>query len=302
MSIITLTTDYGNKDYSVSELKAKIYNEISDVRIVDVSHNISPFNLTEAAYIIKSAYRHFPKESIHIIGIESELTPENAHIAMKFDNNYFIGADNGVFSMIIDDFKADSIVEINIHKNYNNTITANDVFVKVATHISRDGKLEVIGKKIDSIKEIKDIKPVISNDNNQIIGSVIYIDNYGNVVTNITQKIFNEISKSRAFTIYARNVKFDKIFNNYSDAIDYSIPKEKREEDGKKIALFNNLGYLELSIYKSNPSTVGSASTLFGLGYRDQISIHFWCLKLVDNFLCIIVRLLMHLNIFDKKI
>ena len=275
MSIITLTTDYGNKDYSVSELKAKIYNEITDVRIVDISHNISPFNLTEAAYIIKSAYRHFPKGSIHIIGIESDLTPENAHIAMKFNDNYFIGADNGVFSMIIGDFKADSMVEINIHKNYNNTITANDVFVKIATHISRDGKLEVIGKKIDSIKEIKDIKPVVSNDNNQIIGSVIYIDNYGNVVTNITQNIFDKIAKSRPFTIYARNVKFDKIFNNYSDAIDYSIPKDKREEDGKKIALFNNLGYLELSIYKSNPSTVGSASTLFGLGYRDQISIHF---------------------------
>ena len=275
MSIITLTTDYGNKDYSVSELKAKIFNEITDVRIVDISHNISPFNLTEAAYIIKSAYRHFPKGSIHIIGIESDLTPENAHIAMKFDDNYFIGADNGVFSMIIGDFKADSMVEINIHKNYNNTITANDVFVKIATHISRDGKLEVIGKKIDSIKEIKDIKPVVSSDNNQIIGSVIYIDNYGNVVTNITEKIFEKIAKSRPFTIYARNVKFDKIFNNYSDAIDYSVPKDKREEDGKKIALFNNLGYLELSIYKSNPSTVGSASTLFGLGYRDQISIHF---------------------------
>tara|TARA_B100001540_G_scaffold281537_1_gene271689 strand:+ start:18 stop:845 length:828 start_codon:yes stop_codon:yes gene_type:complete len=275
MSIITLTTDYGNKDYSVSELKAKIYNEITDVRIVDVSHNISPFNLTEAAYIIKSAYRHFPKGSIHIIGIESDLTPENAHIAMKFDDNYFIGADNGIFSMIIGDFKADSIVEINIHKNYNYTITANDVFVKIATHISREGKLEVIGKKIDSIKEIKDIKPVVSNDNNQIIGSVIYIDNYGNVVTNITEKIFDKIAKSRPFTIYARNVKFDRIYNNYSDAIDYGIPKDKREEDGKKIALFNNLGYLELSIYKSNPSTVGSASTLFGLGYRDQISVHF---------------------------
>ena len=275
MSIITLTTDYGNKDYSVSELKAKIYNEITDVRIVDVSHNISPFNLTEAAYIIKSAYRHFPKGSIHIIGIESDLTPENAHIAMKFDDNYFIGADNGIFSMIIGDFKADSIVEINIHKNYNYTITANDVFVKIATHISREGKLEVIGKKIDSIKEIKDIKPVVSNDNNQIIGSVIYIDNYGNVVTNITEKIFDKIAKSRPFTIYARNVKFDRIYNNYSDAIDYSISKDKREEDGKKIALFNNLGYLELSVYKSNPSTVGSASTLFGLGYRDQISIHF---------------------------
>ena len=95
------------------------------------------------------------KNSIHIIGIESEFTPENTHIAMEFDDNYFIGADNGIFSMIIGDFKADSIVEINIHKNYNNTITANDVFVKIATHISRDGKLEVVGKKIDAIKEIK---------------------------------------------------------------------------------------------------------------------------------------------------
>ena len=194
---------------------------------------------------------------------------------MKFDDNYFIGADNGIFSMIIGDFKADSMVEINIHKNYNNTITANDVFVKIATHISRDGKLEVIGKKIDLIKEIKDIKPVVSNDNNQIIGSVIYIDNYGNVVTNITQNIFDKIAKSRPFTIYARNVKFDKIFNNYSDAIDYSVPKDKREEDGKKIALFNNLGYLQLSIYRSNPQTVGSASTLFGLNYRDVVSVYF---------------------------
>jgi len=149
------------------------------------------------------------------------------------------------------------------------------VFVKIATHISRDGKLEVVGKKIDAIKEIKDIKPVINSDSSQIIGSVIYIDNYGNVVTNITQKTFNKISKSRSFTIHARNVKFNKIYNSYSDAIDYSIPKEKREEDGKKIALFNNLGYLELSIYKSNSETVGSASTLFGLNYRDQISIHF---------------------------
>ena len=275
MSIITLTTDFGNKDYSVSVLKAKIYNEISDIKIIDISHNISPFNLTEAAYIIRSAYKHFPKNSIHIIGIESEFTPESTHIAMKFDDNYFIGADNGIFSMIIGDFKADSIVEINIHKNYSNTITANDVFVKIATHISRDGKLEVVGKKIDAIKEIKDIKPVINSDSSQIIGSVIYIDNYGNVVTNITQKTFNEISKARSFTIHARNVKFNKIYNSYSDAIDYSIPKEKREEDGKKIALFNNLGYLELSIYKSNSETVGSASTLFGLNYRDQISIHF---------------------------
>ena len=119
------------------------------------------------------------------------------------------------------------------------------------------------------------VKPVINQRKDQILGSVIYIDNYGNVVTNITEKLFKEVSKTRAFTINARNVKFSKIHKNYSDAIDFNLDKKDREEDGKKIALFNNLGYLELSIYRSNPQTVGSASTLFGLNYRDAVSIHF---------------------------
>ena len=110
---------------------------------------------------------------------------------------------------------------------------------------------------------------------NQILGSVIYIDNYGNVITNITEKLFKEISKTRPFTINARNVKFSKIHKNYSDAIDFSLEKKDREEDGKKFALFNNLGYLQLSIYRSNPQTVGSASTLFGLNYRDVVSVYF---------------------------
>ena len=119
------------------------------------------------------------------------------------------------------------------------------------------------------------MRPVISKDQNQIIGSVIYIDNFGNVITNITEKIFKEVSKTRPFTINARNVKFNKIFKNYSDAIDFKIEKKDREEDGKSLAIFNSLGYLQLCVYKSNPKTVGSASTLFGLDYRDPVSIYF---------------------------
>ena len=116
---------------------------------------------------------------------------------------------------------------------------------------------------------------MINQKKDQILGSVIYIDNYGNVISNITKKIFNEIGKSRSFTIEARRVKFKKIFSSYSQAIDFSIKKEKREEDGKKLALFNSVGHLELAIYKSNPETVGSASSLFGLNYRDQITVFF---------------------------
>ena len=275
MAIITLTTDYGNKDYSVSSLKAKLISNIDNIRIVDISHNISPFNLTEAGYILEGAFRDFPKGTIHILSVDSELTPENKHIAIMYEGSFFIGADNGVFSLIFRDKRPDQIVEINLHSNYNHDISADELFVKVASHINRSGPLNVVGNEIKTIKEITNLRPVINKEMNQIIGSVIYIDNYGNVVTNVTEKLFKEVSKTREFTINARNVKFSKIFKNYSDAIDFSLEKKDREEDGKKIALFNNLGYLQLSIYRSNPQTVGSASTLFGLNYRDAVSIHF---------------------------
>ena len=100
-------------------------------------------------------------------------------------------------------------------------------------------------------------------------------DNYGNVITNITKNLFKEIGKSRDFTINARTVKLRKIYLSYSQAVDFNLPKEDREEDGKKLALFNTSGHLELAIYKSNPHTVGSASSLFGLYYRDLINIQF---------------------------
>jgi hypothetical protein len=116
---------------------------------------------------------------------------------------------------------------------------------------------------------------VINPEGNKILGSVIYIDNYGNVVTNITEKLFKKIGKTRNFMISARTLKFRKIHNSYGGSIDFSLPKEKREEDGKKVALFNSAGHLELAVYKSNPFTVGSASSLFGLNYRDPITIEF---------------------------
>ena len=117
--------------------------------------------------------------------------------------------------------------------------------------------------------------PVINNDQKQIIGNVIYVDNYGNVVTNITKKLFEDIGKGRDFKITARTASFTKIYNRYSDSINFNVEKSKREEDGKKLAVFNSSGYIELAIYKSNPSTHGSAATLFGLDYRDTITINF---------------------------
>ena len=275
MTVVTLTTDFGNKDYFVSAIKAALLAEIKEVNIISISHEINPYNVTEASYILKNSYKLFPKGTIHIIGVDSELTPENKHLVINHDDHYFIGSDNGIFSLIFNKKKIKNIFEINIHNKIISSFPVLDVFVNVAGHISRNGKLEVVGKKIDSILELTNLNPVVSNSMDKILGSVIYIDNYGNVITNITKKIFNDIGKSRKFTIVARSIKFDKIYNTYSESINFNNPKERRNEDGKKIAIFNTAGHLELAIYKSNPLTVGSASTLFGLNYRDSVTVIF---------------------------
>ncbi len=275
MPIITLTTDFGEKDHFAGAVKGKIYSELDDIKIVDISHSISPFHITEAAYIIQNAYRSFPPGTIHIIGIDSELNPENKHIAVHLDGHYFICANNGIISMLASEINPEKIVEINIHDHVISNFPVLDVFVKVACHIARGGTLEVIGKNISEIKELTGIKPVINNEANQIIGNVIYIDNYGNVVCNITKSNFDEVGKGRDFKITARTASFTKVHTHYSDAINFDLPSEKREEDGKKLAIWNSSGYLELSIYKSNPSTIGSASTLFGLEFRDTITVNF---------------------------
>ncbi len=275
MSIITLTTDFGNKDYAVGAVKAALISAISPLQIVDISHEISPYNLTECAYILKNAYLVFPKGSIHIIGVDSEQTPENRPLAKRYNDHYFIGADNGIMALILDQHRPEKVVEINIHNNVVTSFPVLDVFVNVAAHIARQGQLEVIGKPITAIKEIKELQPVINTEKNQILGAVIYIDNYGNVVTNITQKLFDEVGMSRNFTIFARNEKFRQVYTAYSEAIDFTIPVGKRAADGKKLALFNAAGHLEIAVYKSNPNTVGGANTLFGLSYRDPITVVF---------------------------
>ena len=275
MAIVTLTTDFGHKDHSVSVIKAALIHQISDLTIIDISHQISPYNPSETAYILKNAFRAFPKGSIHIVGVESEWTPENIHIAIEFEGHFFIGADNGILSMVLENLKATKIVEINIHKSIVTSFPVLDVFVSVAAHIARNGALEVIGKPIVKIKELTNINPVVNREGNQILGSVIYIDNYGNLVTNIKKSYFVEIRKTRNFIIYARTVKFKNIYKGYSEAIDFSLPKNKRDEDGKKLALFNSANHLELAVYKSNPQTVGGASSLFGLDYRDPVTIKF---------------------------
>jgi S-adenosylmethionine hydrolase len=275
MAIITLTTDFGEKDHFASAIKGAIYNELPDARIVDISHRVSPFNIPEAAYIIQNAYNSFPKGTIHVIGIDSELNPENKHIAIKLDDHYFVCANNGIMSMICADIAPEKIVEINIHDKIQTSFPVLDVFVKVACHIARGGTLEVIGKSIENIKPIKNMVPFVNDSKTQILGNVIYVDNYGNVVTNIKRAFFENIQKGRAFEIWARNYKFKTIYKKYSDIVNFDIPEETRQDEGRRLLVFNSGGFLEIAVYKGNSDGAGSAATLLGLKLMDVIRVDF---------------------------
>ena len=275
MAIITLTTDFGEKDHFAGAIKGAIYSEFPDIRIVDISHSISPFNIMEAAYIIQNAYSSFPKGSIHIIGIDSEMSPENKHIAVKLDDHYFVCANNGIMSMLCSEIAPEKIVEINIHDKIETNFPVLDVFVKVACHIARGGTLDVIGKNITEIKPISNIKPYVNDEKTHIIGTIIYIDNYGNVISNIRRNFFENIQKGRRYDVRARSFKSQVIYEKYSDFINFSVVEEKRHDVGTGLAVFNSSGYLEIAVYKSNPSTVGSASSLMGLKINDTITVTF---------------------------
>lgn len=275
MPFITLTTDFGTKDHFVGAVKGAIYSELNDAKIVDITHEISPFNITETAYILKNAYKSFPEGSIHIVGVDSELSPDNKHIALALDNHYFVCPDNGLISMIASEIQPTKIVEINIHDRIESSFPVLDVFVQVACFIARGGNLTVIGKEIKEYKQLIEIQPKVNQAQNQIVGGVLYVDNYGNVITNISKKMFQDIGKGRNFKVNASRYSFDKIFNKYNEIV-ASDTVDARQYDGNKLALFNSAGYLEIAIYRSNQKTVGGASSLLGLEYRDPIIINFF--------------------------
>ena len=146
MPIITLSSDLGLKDYYVSSVKAAILSQYPAAVIVDISHQIPKFDILQTAFIIGSAYRYFPAGTIHIIGVMPEKTKEKSHIAVLCDEQYFIGADNGIFPLILGSKHA-QIVELDIHQEQHApTFPVKDIFVKAACYLASGGKLDALGK------------------------------------------------------------------------------------------------------------------------------------------------------------
>ena len=274
MPIITLTTDFGTTDGKVACIKGCILSMQPDVSIVDISHDIEPYNLTQTGYIVKNAYSHFPKGSIHIISVDSFYHKDRKFLVCKADGHYFIMADNGLLSLIFYDIKPESIHEITLNNRFDDVVnfTSTDIFVPVAVHLYKGGIPEIIGREIQQIKEITYPKPYFNENEKILIGEVVYIDHFGNAVSNISKEIFEQYFLAfKDFNVKFRGFSTKKIVKKYTDI----IPDWEKESSfhGKELALFNEADLLEIAIYKG--SKASGASALMGLNIGEKIYVVF---------------------------
>ena len=260
MPIITLTTDLGITDHYLGAVKASILRQLPEAKIIDITNQVPPFNIRHAAFVLSNCYKEFPQGTIHIVGVDAESKLEAPHIAIFANSHYFIGAENGIFSLILD-VKPDKIVELNITQDSDNlTFPTKDVFVKAACHIARGGTLEVIGTpKPNFSVERSSFKATF--DNNSIRGSIIHVDSYGNAITNINKDLFKQVAKGRSFTIHLGNRGHYSINNLHK--------KFTEVPSGEVLALFISTGHLKIAMNE------GSASSLMGLNLNDIIRIEF---------------------------
>lgn len=263
MAIITLTTDLGIEDYYVSAVKGTILKAMNgEVTLVDITNKIKIFDIRNAAYTIKHSFENFPKGTIHIVGVDSGISTARQAILMEYKGHYFIGADNGLFSLIYDTAPS-NLYELNLDIDTNVlTFPTRDIFAKAACHIARGGTPEFIGKRIEKIATFQ--KPIPQTQEYFIRGSVVHVDSYGNAITNISKKLFDEIGKKRNFTIGFRNYEVKDLSSTYSDV-----------GDGMKLALFNTGGNLEIAINRGVEGYGGSASQLLGLKEDEIVTVTF---------------------------
>lgn len=256
MAVITLTSDWGRKDHYAGAVKGAILRQFPEAVIVDISHEVPPFDLNQAAFIIRNFYKNYPEGSIHILAVNTEASIRTPHTLVKFEGHWFIGADNGIFSLIFDE-KPELIIDLDVIQDSDYfTFPTRDVFAKVACHLAAGNPPEKLGHvKKDVVQKIA-FRPVIQGD--LIKGQVIYVDNYENAITNITEKLFMQATKGRKFAITFRTAKnrITQISKSYQD-----VP------EGEMLALFSSSGYLEIAMNR------GNAAGLLGLGLDQPVNV-----------------------------
>jgi S-adenosyl-L-methionine hydrolase (adenosine-forming) len=264
MTVVTLTTDMGLKDYYVAAVKGALLLGADNLTIIDVSHEIVPFDIGHASFVLRNCYREFPEGTLHLIGVNPEETEKSKHVVVHHNGHFFIGADNGIFSMLFDELP-ETIYEITfLGPLAGQSFPTKNVFVPTALALIRGEPLANIGLPKESLLRKQLFRPVM--DDFSVKGTVSYIDAYGNIMTNITRALFDEVGKGRTFKIHLTRAGYSisKIHERYGE-----VP------EGEKVAVFSSSGFLEIAINKGVERSGGGANKLFGLKLNDTITIEF---------------------------
>lgn len=255
MAIITLTSDFGLKDHYVGAVKGAILKQLPTATIIDISHQIEKYSILDAAYMLKEACFNFPAKTVHIIGLLTEHKNTGDYVAVEHKGHYFISADNGIYSLLFEE-QPDKAVEIPIGATPL-CFPVKDIFVNVACMLASGTDIATIGKPKDNLLQRLPFRA--TSMGNIIRGSVIYIDSYGNVITNISKQLFEQIGQGQGFVIeLARSNQIEQLSRDYN-----SVP------EGEILALFNASGQLEIAMRN------GKVSSMLNLKLNDSITIRF---------------------------
>jgi len=253
MAIITLTTDFGYRDAYVAILKAKIFSQDPAITIVDISHEVDAANIGQGAFLLGSAYKNFPQHTVHLVAVDSLGEPDNKFIALELEGHFFIGADNGLFSLL-SDWQPEKVVLVSSGEE--SSFPSRDILAEIAVKLAKGAILEDIGEEYAEMKRF--LRRSFKADREKIVGHVAYIDHYGNLITNIPKRDFDILSKDKKFTIGIGKEQLSAINRSPGEV-----------EAGDCFALFNHLEVLEIGIKN------GHAAQLLGMQYDSPIWIKF---------------------------
>ncbi len=255
MAIVTLLTDNGETDHYVAAIKAKILGVNPGLILVDISHKIEPCDIAHGAFVLKNVFRDFAKGTVHLVGVDATGPTNCASIALQLEDHFFVGADNGLFGLISDK-PHQQLVDINSITAVATSFPEKEIFAAAAAKLASGVSISTLGKPMASFKKM--IGRSVKATRKLITGHVMRVDNFGNLVTNISKTDFDILSSGKTFTIQFSGEKFRRIHSHYSQA-----------EQGDCFLIFNSSDFLEIGIYK------GRANDLLGMGYDSAVNILF---------------------------
>lgn len=254
MGLITFTSDFGTSDHYVAAVKAKILSEKPDQSLVDISHDIEPFNAAHLAFVLKSVFRDFPEQTVHLIGMNGLSSGKDAYLVAELENHWFVCPDNGILGLLSEK-QPTQLIRPELGEELTNFPTK-DVLVPLAMALANGTQASSLGTAIADYQRL--MSRQVKATRREIVGHVIRIDHYGNLITNIKKLDFDILSKNRRYEIH------------FGREVAHAVHKRYHEVDpGEVFFVFNSLDVLEIGINQ------GNGAMLLGLEYDSPITIQF---------------------------